>query len=38
MDNAIIAQEILHYMHGSKSKDGAIAFKTDLEKAYDSVD
>lgn len=36
-DNAILAQEVVHYMHHSKSKQGTIAFKIDLEKAYDRV-
>ena len=37
-DNVIIAQEILHHMHSSKKKRGAMAIKVDLLKAYDSVD
>ena len=37
INNAIIAQEILHHMHSSKKKRG-IAIKVDLHKAYDSVD
>ena len=36
-DNIIIAQEMMNFMHRSKSKKGAIAFKLDLEKAYDSI-
>lgn len=36
-DNAILAQEVVHYMHLNKSKQGTIAFKIDLEKAYDRV-
>lgn len=36
-DNAILAQEVVHHMHSSKSKNGIIAFKIDLEKAYDRV-
>lgn len=36
-DNAILAQEVIHYMHTSKAKNGSIAFKIDLEKAYDRV-
>lgn len=36
-DNAIMAQEVIHYMHHSKSKRGTIAFKIDLKKAYDRV-
>lgn len=36
-DNAIVAQEVVHYMHHSKSTKGTIAFKIDLEKAYDGL-
>lgn len=36
-DNAILAQEVIHFMHTSKSKKGIVAFKIDLEKAYDRV-
>ncbi|XP_057449118.1 uncharacterized protein LOC130740498 [Lotus japonicus] len=36
-DNAFLAQEIIHHMHKSKAKKGTLAFKIDLEKAYDSV-
>lgn len=36
-DNAILAQEIIHYMHHSKAKKGIVAYKIDLEKAYDRV-
>lgn len=36
-DNSIIAQEVVHYMHHSKAKNGVIAFKIDLEKAYDRI-
>lgn len=36
-DNAILAQEVIHYMHHSKSVKGTMAFKIDLEKAYDRV-
>ncbi|PNX93226.1 ribonuclease H, partial [Trifolium pratense] len=36
-DNAIILQEIIHHMNKSKSKKGDVAFKIDLEKAYDNV-
>lgn len=38
VNNAIVAQEILHYMHRPKSKVGSIAFKIDLENAYDKID
>lgn len=37
-DNALIAQEIVHYMHKKKGKSGYIMFKIDFEKAYDRVD
>ena len=37
-DNAIIAQEILHFIKKTKSKKGIVAFKIYLEKAYDKVD
>lgn len=36
-DNAIILQEISHMMHKSKKKKGDVAFKIDLQKAYDHV-
>lgn len=36
-DNAILAQEVIHYMHRSNSLKGTKAFKIDLEKAYDRV-
>ena len=37
MDNIIVTQEVMNYMHNSKCKKGVIAFKLDLEKAYDSI-
>ncbi|XP_057442323.1 uncharacterized protein LOC130734042 [Lotus japonicus] len=37
MDNAFLAQEIIHHMNNSRVKKGSLAFKIDLEKAYDSV-
>jgi hypothetical protein len=37
-DNALIAQEIIHHIHKSKSNQGLLAAKLDLEKAYDRVD
>jgi len=37
-ENALIAQEIMHYMNHSKSKKGSLAVKFDLEKAYDRVE
>ncbi|KAK2378521.1 hypothetical protein QL285_066416 [Trifolium repens] len=36
-DNAIVLQEIIHSMHKSKKKKGDVAYKIDLEKAYDNV-
>ena len=35
--NIIVAQEAINYMHKYKGKKGCLAFKVDLEKAYDSV-
>ena len=37
IDNMIVAQEVLHYMHKTKIKKGVVAFKIDLEKTYDRV-
>lgn len=37
LDNAILAQEVIHYMHYSKASKGIVAFRIDLEKAYDKV-
>ncbi|XP_057451810.1 uncharacterized protein LOC130743585 [Lotus japonicus] len=37
MDNAFLAQEIIHYMNSSRARNGSLAFKIDLETAYDSV-
>lgn len=37
-DNALIAQEIVHFMHKKKGKAGHLMFKIDFEKAYDRVD
>nr|XP_029143833.1 uncharacterized protein LOC114924217 [Arachis hypogaea] len=34
-ENIIIAQEIMHFMRNTKSRKGTMAFKIDLEKAYD---
>jgi hypothetical protein len=36
-DNAIVLQEIIHYMRRTKRKKGFAAFKLDLEKAFDNV-
>ena len=36
-DNVIVDQEALHYMHKTKIKKGVVAFKIELEKAYDRV-
>lgn len=37
MDNAFLDQEIIHHMNSSLARKGLLAFKFDLEKAYDSV-
>lgn len=37
-DNALIAQELVHFMHKKKGKGGFLMFKIDFEKAYDRVD
>lgn len=37
-DNAIVLQEIVHAMKKSKKKKGEVAYKIDLEKAYDHID
>jgi hypothetical protein len=36
-DNALTAQEVLHFMHKTIGKQGYLAAKVDLEKAYDRV-
>lgn len=36
-DNIMVAQEIIHTIRRSKSKNGLMALKIDLEKAYDRV-
>ena len=36
-DNIIVAQEIIHSMRNKKGKQGFMAIKIDLEKAYDRV-
>ncbi|XP_020999538.1 uncharacterized protein LOC110281546 [Arachis duranensis] len=37
-NNIIIVQEVLYFMKKTKSKKGTLAFKIDLEKAYNRVD
>lgn len=37
-DNALITQELVHYMHKKKGKGCSLMFKIDFEKAYDRVD
>lgn len=37
IDNAIIAQEIIHFLGKKKGKVGYMALKIDLEKAYDKI-
>lgn len=36
-DNAIILQEVQHSIHSSKKKEGDVAYKINLEKAYDHI-
>jgi len=36
-DNSIVLQKIVHFMRRSKKKKGYVAFKLDLEKAFDNV-
>ncbi|XP_057432083.1 uncharacterized protein LOC130724829 [Lotus japonicus] len=36
-DNILLAQEAIHYMKKTKLKKGALAMKSDLEKAYDNI-
>jgi len=36
-ENAIVLQEIIHFIRKSKKKKGYVAFKLDLEKAFDNV-
>lgn len=36
-DNSIVLKEIVHFMRKSKKKKGYVAFKLDLEKAFDNV-
>ncbi|XP_074299929.1 uncharacterized protein LOC141631111 [Silene latifolia] len=37
-DNVLIAFELFHHMKNSKSKDGHMAIKLDMAKAYDRVE
>ena len=37
-DNTIIAQEVIHVMKRSKGKQGYMALKMDMEKAYDRTE
>ena len=36
-DNALVAHEVIHHMSMSSAKQGSIAFKIDIEKAYDNI-
>ena len=38
VDNAIIVQELIHSISKSKWKEGFMAIKIDLEKAYDKLE
>ncbi|GLT93128.1 hypothetical protein SLE2022_109330 [Rubroshorea leprosula] len=38
IDNIILTQEVVHSMRRKKRRKGAIAFKIDLHKGFDSVD
>lgn len=38
VDNAIIVQELIHSMSKKKGKDGFMAIKIDLKKAYDRLE
>lgn len=37
-DNAIVSQEIMHYLHNKKGRKGFMAIKVDLAKAFDRVE
>ena len=37
-DNTIIAQEVIHAVKNSKGKQGYMALKMDMEKAYDRME
>lgn len=36
-DNCILAQEIMHQLHKTESKDGFMAIKIGMEKAFDRI-
>lgn len=38
MDNFIIVQELIHSIGRTKGKNGLMAIKIDLEKAYDKIE
>ena len=38
VNNIILAQEMLHWMHKSKFKKSVVAFKIDLEKVDDRIE
>lgn len=38
VDNALIAQEIVHFVHKKNGKAGFLMFKIDFEKTYDRID
>lgn len=38
MDNAIIIQELVHFISRKKGKEVVMAIKIDLEKAYDRLE
>lgn len=38
VDNAIIVQELIHSISKSKGKEGYMAMKIDLKKAYDKLE
>ena len=38
MDNVIIVQEIIHSMEKTKGREGYMALKIDLKKAYDNLE
>ncbi|KAL0408606.1 UNVERIFIED_CONTAM: putative ribonuclease H protein [Sesamum radiatum] len=37
-ENSIMSQEIMHYLHNKRGKNGYMAIKIDLSKAYDRVE